>query len=527
MASTVLNVTQERIRFGGTAKMVLIGLMVLGAICLGLSGIESIGGEFHDGRFWTNYLHNTIFFTGVAFMMLFFLAAMYLAYSGWHVVFKRVLEAYSLFLPIGLLLMIPIIAGVWLHWHHIYHWAAPGITETDKIIAGKSGFLNPTFFTVFSLVVMAFFAFYAFKIRGISVKEDEEGTKEYSFYRKLKVNSGIFLPIAGFTSAGIIWLWVMSIDPHWYSTLYAWYATASWLVAAIAMIILTIIFLKFSGYFSFVSDEHLHDLGKYLFGFSVFWTYLWFSQYMLIWYSNVGEETIYFQQRQEQYPVLFWANLAINFILPFFVLMRNSTKRRFGTLGFVAAMLVFGHWLDYYQMIKPGAHLAYHEHALHSDHHGDDHHDAEGAHSSVGHGGADHHGNDNQDHGDEHHGGEHHSDGHHGDPDDTTLSTESETASPSDGVGGMMYPGDTDETASAAVGDRNYGRGDNIYADTVKEHHEPPAYAAGWNIPGLLELGTFAGFLAGFIFVGLLGLDRAGLYPVNDPYLAESTHHHV
>ena len=99
----------------------------------------------------------------------------------------------------------------------------------------------------------------------------------------------------------------------------------------------------------------MHDIGKYLFGFSVFWTYTWFSQYMLIWYSNNGEETVYFLTRRDHYPVLFWANLALNFFLPFLILIRNSSKRKFGTIGLVAAITLFGHWLDIFLMVKPGA----------------------------------------------------------------------------------------------------------------------------------------------------------------------------
>lgn len=170
----------------------------------------------------------------------------------------------------------------------------------------------------------------------------------------MRVWAAAFLPIAGFTSAAMVWQWVMSVDSHWYSTLFAWYTGASWFVSMIALTILTIMFLKTKGYFQSVTNEHIHDLGKLLFAFSIFWTYLWFSQYMLIWYANVGEETIYFRERWDNYPVLFLGNLAINFVLPFLVLMRNDTKRKWGSLGFIAAVVFVGHWVDFFLMLKPG-----------------------------------------------------------------------------------------------------------------------------------------------------------------------------
>ena len=188
--------------------------------------------------------------------------------------------------------------------------------------------------------------------------------------------SAIFLPIAGFTSAAAIWLWVMSVDSHWYSTLFAWYATASWLVAMLALTILMLIWLKSIGYFKNVTPNHLHDLGKYLFGFSVFWTYLWFSQFMLIWYGNIGEETVYFQIRMEEFPVLFYGNLVINFVLPFFLLLRNDNKRKYGTMLFGAAMVFIGHWIDFFLMLKPGILHTMHAVAHHSHEAGDHTHDA-------------------------------------------------------------------------------------------------------------------------------------------------------
>jgi hypothetical protein len=161
-------------------------------------------------------------------------------------------------------------------------------------------------------------------------------------------------------------------------------------VAATALTIMLLIWLKSKGYYANVTAEHFHDLGKFLFAFSVFWTYLWFSQYMLIWYANNGEETVYFHTRMHEYPALYWGNLLLNFILPFLILMRNDTKRKFGTLFLVSLIVFIGHWYDYFQMIKPGvAHTAHEIHEMHS-HKADDHSDAATLSHASGHEGDEH-----------------------------------------------------------------------------------------------------------------------------------------
>ncbi|MEM9918947.1 MAG: hypothetical protein AAF990_12675 [Bacteroidota bacterium] len=376
--------------FESKQKMTLIGFMVLGALCL--AGSFFIDSTADHTRFWSNLLHNTVFFTGISFLALFVLAAFTTAFAGWYTVMKRIWEAYSQFLLVGIALFAVIIAGLWGHMHHLYHWAmdgvaTPGHENYDRIIAGKSGFLNKGFYTFATLIVLSLWYFFAMRFRSISVSEDATGGAGFDHHRRLRIYAALFLPIAGFSSVVLIWQWVMSIDAHWYSTMYAWYTTASWFVACLALTIMMLVYLKSKGYYEEVTGEHLHDLGKYLFAFSVFWTYLWFSQYMLIWYSNNGEETTYFYQRYDKYPVLFYGNLIINFVLPFLILMRNSTKRKYGTLVFTSAVVFFGHWWDFFYMIKPGA-LVNVEHA--AGHHGHGHeagagHGAEGAHDAAGH----------------------------------------------------------------------------------------------------------------------------------------------
>lgn len=345
-------------QFNSKQKSILYGFMGLGLLCMAIIFFTD---EAYAPRFWSNFLLNTVFFTGIGFLALFSMSAMITAYSGWQTVFKRIWEAYAQFLVVGLVLMIIVIVGLLGGFHHLYHWADPASVAADEILIGKSAFLNRGVYVIATIVILASWYFFAWKMRALSVAQDQRDFDDYSTYKQIKKYAAGFLPVAAVTSAIAVWLWVMSVDAHWYSTLFAWYATSSWFVAMLALTILTLIYLKSIGYFQDVSAEHLHDLGKYLFAFSVFWTYLWFSQYMLIWYGNIGEETIYFNNQRDNYPAMFYGNLIINFALPFLILLRNDTKRKKGTLVLVSIIVLFGHWMDFFLMIKPGVLHTYHE----------------------------------------------------------------------------------------------------------------------------------------------------------------------
>ena len=468
----------------GKERGTLFGFMALGLVCLIATFFWGDPADIsgHHTRFWANFLHNSVFFTGIAFTALFVMAAFITAYAGWFTIVKRIWEAFSMFIGVGLILMLIFGVATYLNMHDLYHWNVPGVTDInnpayDEIISNKSAFLNGNVFLFGSIAVLALWFFFAFKLRSISKSEDIDGSKgDFSFHYNIRWWSALFLPIGGFTSAFVIWQWVMSIDSHWYSTMFAWYATASWFVSCLAITILLVIYLKSRGFLEGITGEHLHDLGKYLFAFSIFWTYLWFSQYMLIWYANVGEETIYFRTRVDQYPALFYANLLINFVLPFFVLMRNSTKRKYGTLVFVCVFVLFGHWLDFFQMIRPGVlHTA---HEIHAGH---------GSHADAGH--------------DTKHISGHNHDGHSGAHHDATH-------------------------AGHDHGDSHSGYGD--HADDHGDHgHGHSTFTAGFTLPGFLDIGTFLGFFAFFLWFIMSRMTTAKLIPENDPYLEESLNHHT
>lgn len=515
-----MNLSNTQFVFEGKTKRVLFGGMALGLLCLVLTFFND--DEYHT-RFWTNFLHNSVFFTGIALMAMFFMSAQITAFAGWNAVIRRVWEAMSQFMLVGLVLMAIIAAGVWAHFHHLYHWNDPHVNVTDpagphfdRIIAGKKGFLNPTFFTIATVGFVALWYFWASKLRQLSVAQDTNETASLDYYKKIRKWAASFLPIAGFLSPVLIWLAVMSLDPHWYSTMFAWYSTASIWLGSISFTVMIIIYLKSKGYMEYVTADHLHDVGKYLFGISVFWTYLWFDQFMLIWYANNGEETIYFKERMNHYPVLFWGNLLMNFVAPFLILMRNDTKRKFGTMFFVAAIVFFGHWWDYFYMIKPGARIAAFEAKELMEGGHDKSHSAapiEEAHSAAP-AAAEHAATEPAaDHAE-----------HAAAPEQDTAHAAT-TEEPAHAEAAAPHGAAESHPAAPAADHGGDAHGGDAHGDAHAPAAEPNGFRLGFTIPGLEEIGIMLGFLSLFLFFFFSHLERASLVPMKDPFLEESLHH--
>ncbi|WP_235917394.1 quinol:cytochrome C oxidoreductase [Hymenobacter busanensis] len=321
--------------------------------------------EHHGSPIWLKRLiislwHSNVYFTGIAVVGTVFVAINYVAYAGWSIVVKRIAEAFSAWLLPGAIIML-VVFGVGLINHDIFHWTMPGIMDPksenyDAVIAGKSGFLNLPFYVIRMVVYLAIWWFFSERLRKLSLEEDQMGGT--GFWDKSINVSALFLVLFAVTSSMAAWDWVMSIDTHWFSTMFGWYVFASWWVSGIAAITLCAIFLKQAGYLPFLTSNHLHDLGKLMFGFSIFWTYVWFSQFMLIWYANLPEESVYFNQRlggfDGKYTWLFFFNLIINFAFPFLVLMTRDAKRQMIMLKLATIAILIGHWLDFYLMIMPG-----------------------------------------------------------------------------------------------------------------------------------------------------------------------------
>ncbi len=308
-------------------------------------------------RLYTNLWINNVYFAGIAIIGLFFVTLQYVTQSAWSTGFLRIPTAMASFLPISgvLMLVVFLIAN-----HDLFHWTHDYLydknsPEYDSLLDGKKAYLNLPFYLGRMIGFFTVWILFFYYIRKKIFAEDIEapGVKRW---KQIRASSAWFIIFFGYSTSIGAWDWVMSIDPHWFSTLFGWYVFSSWWVTGLALISLIVIILKENGYLSVVTENHLHDLGKFVFGFSVFWAYLWFSQYLLIFYANIPEETVYFIQRltTEQYRPIFFINLFINFLFPFLFLMTRDSKRRYQTLKIAAIVVIVGHWIDFWLMITPG-----------------------------------------------------------------------------------------------------------------------------------------------------------------------------
>jgi hypothetical protein len=335
------------------AKNFSMVLMAIGLIAL----IYGFSTDAH--RAWPSLLFNNYFFIGIAVFGVFFVAKQYVSEAGWSIVLKRVPEAVMSALPVMSLIMLFIMFASIMHWNHIYHWLHEGIMDPasdhyDRIIAGKEAYLNASFFIIRTIIYLLGWNYFAKKLRALSVLEDKVvGT---AIHFKSVSTSAWFMVFFAVTSAMASWDWIMSIDPHWFSTIFGWYVFAEWGAIGFTTILLFTLYLKRQGYLEDVNENHIHDLGKWIFAMSLVWTYMWFSQFMLIWYANIPEEVTYFMARLEveNYKFLFWFSMIINFIAPIILLMSRDAKRNNGRLIFVGCVILVGHWINSYLLVTPG-----------------------------------------------------------------------------------------------------------------------------------------------------------------------------
>ncbi len=319
------------------------------------------GGEHHSEYKWYKRLYanlwiNNMYFMGIGIIGLFFFAIQYVARAGWSALIIRVMLAYAHWIPVGGILIL----GVFLLANHdLFHWTHDYLYDKespmyDPIIDGKSGFLNMPFYLSRMVITLVVWSGAFYLLRKYTLAEDNEGGTKY--YKKSVSLSAIFIVFFAVSSSIVAWDWIMSIDTHWYSTMFGWYVFASWFVTGLSCITLLTVWLHGKGLLPMVNNNHIHDLGKFMFAFSVFWTYIWFSQFLLIYYANIPEETVYFWERlnSSTYAPLFYVNLIFNFFLPFLLLMTRDAKRQWLMLKIVASLIIVGHFIDFYLMITPG-----------------------------------------------------------------------------------------------------------------------------------------------------------------------------
>jgi hypothetical protein len=275
------------------------------------------------------------------------------AQAGWSPALFRIMEGITAYLLPGALIVFVILVLSGMHFNHLFIWMDPEVVAQDKLIQGKVSFLNVPGFLLRALIYIGGWATYRYYSRRFSLAQDQ--ASDGSNHKKnFRISAG-FLVFFIVTESMMSWDWVMSIDPHWFSTLFGWYVFASMFVSGVTAIALITIYLKSKGYLEKVNDSHIHDLGKFMFGISIFWTYLWFSQFMLIWYSNIPEEVTYFITRIEDYNLPFFGMLVMNFIFPLLILMNSDYKRLNYFIVMSGIVILLGHYIDVFNMIMPSA----------------------------------------------------------------------------------------------------------------------------------------------------------------------------
>jgi len=300
---------------------------------------------------WAAFYVACIFFLLLSVGVMAFYAIQYAAQAGWSPILFRVMEGITAYMLPGSIIFFGVLVLSALHFNHLFVWMDAKVVAEDALIQGKSGWLNVPFFLIRAALFLGLWLFFRYRMRKNSIAQD--GTTDLSFYKKNFKLAATFLVIFIVTESMMSWDWIMSVDPHWYSTLFGWYVFASFFVSGITAIALITLYLKSKGYLEKVNTSHIHDLAKFMFGISIFWTYLWFSQFMLIWYSNIPEEVTYYVTRIEQYNLPFFGMLAMNFIFPLLILINTDFKRLSWIVVMAGIVILFGHYIDFFNMIMP------------------------------------------------------------------------------------------------------------------------------------------------------------------------------
>lgn len=314
----------------------------------------------HDGehllnsmknRPWSAFYAGAFFFFMISLGVLAFYAVNRAAQAGWSPLLFRVMEGITAYIvPGGIILFVFLMLSV-LQFNHMFVWADPEVVAHDELIQGKKSYLNPVAFLIRAALFLGGWIFYRQYSRKLSLAQDEASDNK-PFIKNFRLSAG-FLVFYLVSESMMSWDWIMSLDPHWFSTLFGWYVFASMFVSGITTIAIVTIYLKSKGYLEEVNDSHIHDLAKFMFGISIFWTYLWFSQFMLIWYANIPEEVTYFDMRFEHYLLPFLGMLVLNFVFPLLVLMHSHYKRINWFVIATGIVILFGHYIDVFNMIMP------------------------------------------------------------------------------------------------------------------------------------------------------------------------------
>jgi hypothetical protein len=327
----------------GSVNILFIALALVGF------GIFAAALSADHQRAWTAFVHNHFYFMSLAIGGAFLAAIQWITNAMWSAPVRRIMESFTAYLPFALVTFAVLYFGM----HDLYVWTHPEHVKGDILLEGKAGYLNVGFFMARNLVAIAAWILFAWKMVGNSIRQDT--TRDVQYTLKNRFLSAPFLLVFGVTFTMASFDQMMSLDPHWFSTIFGVYCFAGLFYSTLALTcLITLYFLRAGKLQGIVNDNHLHDLGKFMFAFTVFWAYIGFSQFMLIWYANLPEETGYFIRRLHGG----WMNVSIfllvgKFMTPFFVLLPRDAKRDGRVLAAVAVFMLVAQWIDVLWLVQP------------------------------------------------------------------------------------------------------------------------------------------------------------------------------
>ncbi len=328
-------------------------LAIAGLVTLALGYGISLGFESSRSRFWHAYLLNVCFVLSIGLGGLFFVILQHLTNAKWSVVVRRIAELTTLLIPLCGILLIPVLVSILLGNSQLYDWNDAEHVAHDPVLQAKAAYLNAPFFVIRSLLYLAIWVGLGHFFRTLSEAQDQ--AEDLEAWHRLRRASGPAMIVYAVTVNFAAFDWLMSLDAHWFSSIYGVYFFSGCAVAFFAFLPLVTAYCQRRGRLhDEITQEHYHDMGKLLYGFNFFWAYIAFSQYLLIWYANITEETIWFARRQQ--GGWQWVALVLiggHFALPLFGLMSRKARRSLPSLLTWSTILLCMHWVDLFWLTMP------------------------------------------------------------------------------------------------------------------------------------------------------------------------------
>jgi hypothetical protein len=340
---------KENLNISKTFRMITVILIAAGAGTM-------IYGIINDPqRAWANYLFVNYYFFSIAMGGAFFFVIQSISQSGWSSGFKRIPEAMMSYIPVASVFFILLYFGI----HDLYHWSHEEAVVQDPLLQHKVPFLNTPFFFARMVIYFTLWIIFIRVLRRLSLRQDKLDPADQggimSLFNRTELFSKVFIFILAITFSLSAIDWIMSIDVHWYSTIFALKNMVGAFLHGVTIIILIVIILYKRGHFPFLNEYHLHDFARYIFMLSIIWGYFWFAQFMIIWYGNLPEETTYYFVRWEKgWKVLFFLEIGINWAIPFFILLPVKTSRNMAVITVVIIFLIIGQYIDLFLQVIPG-----------------------------------------------------------------------------------------------------------------------------------------------------------------------------